>query len=114
MGDLKVLKCLIKIEANVNATNRVHWTALHYASYKGHVEHMRVLLEAQADPNLRENTDGWTSLHWAVQYGYLANVKILVENKADLNLRTYSERMTPLKFAKSQKKWHILDYLKQH
>ncbi|XP_056397969.1 protein phosphatase 1 regulatory subunit 12C isoform X8 [Hyla sarda] len=59
-------------------------SALHVAAAKGYVEVMRLLLQANFDPNVRDK-DGWTPLHAAAHWGVEDACRLLVENFCDMN-----------------------------
>ena len=61
-------------------------TALMAASSEGHVEAVRMLLDAGADPNLRKG-DGATALIMAVSGGNVEIVRMLLDAGADLNVQ---------------------------
>jgi hypothetical protein len=46
-------------------------TALMFASYKGHLEVAKELLDRGADPNMARTDNGFTALMWASQEGHL-------------------------------------------
>ncbi|XP_073427175.1 protein phosphatase 1 regulatory subunit 12C isoform X2 [Dendrobates tinctorius] len=58
--------------------------ALHVAAAKGYVEIMRLLLQANFDPNVRDK-DGWTPLHAAAHWGVEEACRLLVENFCDMS-----------------------------
>jgi Ankyrin repeats (3 copies) len=64
------------IEANTDTHGGM--TALHLASFNGHLEIVKYLLQnGNANVEAKEN-DGWTALHWASRYGNLAILGFLV------------------------------------
>eukprot|EP00041_Stephanoeca_diplocostata_P003320 m.2019 g.2019 ORF g.2019 m.2019 type:complete len:197 (-) comp1423_c0_seq1:140-730(-) len=60
------------------------WTALVYAAYKGHLETVKVLLNAGATVDT-QTRDGYTALLWAAKYGRLEIVKELINAGANIN-----------------------------
>jgi serine/threonine-protein phosphatase 6 regulatory ankyrin repeat subunit B len=60
-----IVRLLLEAGANVNFQNCDGWNALIFASGQGYLEHVRLLLDFGADPNLTSNNgpiNGWTSL----------------------------------------------------
>ena len=73
------------------------WTCVHYAARCNNSEMLRILLEAQADPNLGDS-DGWTPLHNCARNGQRLCAKMLLQHQANLRaLNRYRE--TPLHVA---------------
>ncbi|MEE6482945.1 hypothetical protein FKM82_013388 [Ascaphus truei] len=60
-------------------------SALHVAAAKGYIEVMRLLLQANFDPNVRDK-DGWTPLHAAAHWGVEEACRLLVEHFCDMNV----------------------------
>jgi Ankyrin repeats (3 copies)/Ankyrin repeats (many copies) len=79
--DVSVLRLLLEHGADINVQNRIGWTALHGASYKGALEVVRLLLERGADVEAKDN-DGQTALQVAVRYGREKVVELLREHGA--------------------------------
>ena len=65
----KIIHKIIDHGADMNATNKHHWTALLLACVKKNEHAINVLLNAGADPNIADDTDGDTCLHMAVRQG---------------------------------------------
>ncbi|KAG8434115.1 hypothetical protein GDO86_012476 [Hymenochirus boettgeri] len=59
-------------------------SALHVAAAKGYIEVLRLLLQANFDPNVRDK-DGWTPLHAAAHWGVEEACRLLVEHFCDMN-----------------------------
>ena len=68
---------------NVNLTNGDKETSLHCAAQYGHVEAVQLLLDAGADPNIK-NIREETALDHAAQYGRIATVNILLETHPEM------------------------------
>ncbi|CAE7446632.1 ANK1, partial [Symbiodinium microadriaticum] len=68
-------------------------TPLYESSYWGHLEIVRLLLEAMAEPNLA--TDSGTPLLAASLHGHVESMRLLLEARADVH-RGNSEGKTPL------------------
>lgn len=58
------------------------WTALHYASYRGHLRITELLVKGGAKPD-RTNAAGFTPLFYAAQQGHLEECSLLLELGAD-------------------------------
>ncbi|KDQ07888.1 hypothetical protein BOTBODRAFT_591041 [Botryobasidium botryosum FD-172 SS1] len=61
----EMVDILLHAGADANLQDRTQSTALHHASYKGHVATVRLLLASGADPNIRD-WNGQTALHSAL------------------------------------------------
>jgi ankyrin repeat protein len=89
--------------------------ALALSAQLGHVDVVRLLLDAGEDPN-RYNPDGFhshsTPLHQAVCANHLGVVKLLVERGARLDTRDTIYQGTPLGWAVYCKKPEISEYLR--
>ena len=70
------------------------FSALHIAAMYGHYSVAKLLIEHNADVNLRD-CDGSTPLHIASCYGKVSLIKLLVHSGAKINLRTFN-LSTPL------------------
>ena len=72
---------------------------LHVASRRGHAEVVSLLLQHDADVNLKCTTFGdWTSLHFVSYLGDAKVAQLLLEHGANINAQT-KHHMTPLWFA---------------
>ncbi|KAF5613591.1 ankyrin repeat domain protein [Fusarium subglutinans] len=68
------------------------------AAKYGHINVVRVLVEAkETNINLKDG-EGWTPLMWAINYRHNRIIKLLLEHKAEVNIRDRAG-MTPLHFA---------------
>ncbi len=89
--------------------------ALTLAAQHGHVEIVRLLLDAGEDPN-RYNPEGnhghSTPLHQAVFYGHEDVVRLLVERGARLDIKDTIYEGTPLGWAEYCREAGIADYLR--
>ncbi len=99
-------------EADADTRHR----ALAMAAQNGHVEIVRLLLDAGEDPN-RYNPDGnhahSTPLHQAALAGHDAVVRLLVERGARLDIRDTIYQGTPLGWAEYGGKAAIAEYLRE-
>jgi ankyrin repeat protein len=91
--------------------------ALALVAQHGHVEIVRLLLDAGEDPN-RYNPPGFhghsTPLHQAVCYGREGVVRLLVERKARLDIKDNVYQGTPLDWAKHLAQAGLEGYLREH
>ena len=73
-------------------------TPLHDASYRGHLQICRVLLQHDAPVDSR-NSIGWTPLHLASEKGHHEVARLLLEYHADVNAVDTDFEDTPLHVA---------------
>jgi ankyrin repeat protein len=103
-NDIEMLKIALAGGASArNVTSRYDGTALIAAAHRGHVEAVKVLIEANAPLN-HVNNLGWTALMEAIVLGngganHTAIVKALVEAGADVNIPD-RQGVTPLQHAR--------------
>jgi len=83
-GRLEAVRLLVERGAAVDAFGRgwMTGTAMHSAVSRLHSDIVRLLLEAGANPNVRQSA-GWTPLHSAAANGDLASVDLLLDAGAD-------------------------------
>lgn len=102
-------------ELLVTAGNEDRHRALALAAQHGHVEIVRLLLDAGEDPN-RYNPKNYhghsTPLHQAVWSGHDAVVRLLVERGARLDIRDTIYKGTPLGWAEYGGRKEIAQYLR--
>jgi ankyrin repeat protein len=72
--------------------DRLGWTPLHYAALYGSPEAVRLLLEAGADPNARNNADVTPLIFGAYSF---EKTRLMVEKRADVNAKA-KDGSTPL------------------
>ena len=85
-NDSEALEKLLQQPRDPNAENEEGFTPLHHAAEWGHVELVRLLVEARADIEYKRST-AEPPLHLAAQEGQLDVVRLLVDLGA--NLRNY-------------------------
>ncbi|GAW14689.1 hypothetical protein ANO14919_040920 [Xylariales sp. No.14919] len=76
---------------NVNLGDENGWTVMHSAAMNGHEAIVRLLLDNQARPDVKDTTRR-TPLHWAAEKGYDAVVRLLLGNGADVHADDQDER----------------------
>jgi uncharacterized protein len=95
-GDVAAMRQLIAGGADVRETNRVGWTALHFAAggtpiadqvHRGSPEAAALLLEKGADPNAA-GKQNQRPLLFAAMNGNVETAKVLLDGGADPNART--------------------------
>ncbi len=88
--------------------------ALALAAQLGHVDVVRLLLEAGEDPN-RFNPDGvhshGTPLHQAALAGHLPVVRLLIDRGARTDIKDRLWQGTPLGWAQHSEQTEVADYL---
>jgi ankyrin repeat protein len=91
--------------------------ALALAAQLGHVDVVKILLDAGEDPN-RYNPEGFhshaTPLHQAICANHLNVVKLLVERGARLDIQDTIYQGTALGWAMYCKRFEVADYLRAH
>ena len=114
-GNLKRLNFIAGLGARVNMTGCGEvrcgwkWTALHFASQRGHTECARSLCDRRAMIDAQTES-GCTALHVACWHGHLDVVRLLFERGAQIDLR---DRFggTALVYASTFNKTDIARYL---
>ena len=84
-GNLEAVTDLIAQGVNVNIQNELGETALIEAVNYNHLEVVRILLDANADVNIRKRKRKMNALMIAGSKGYLDVVEILIASNADIN-----------------------------
>ena len=100
IGNIEIVKALIKADADVNQSDNEGTTPLHVAASKGYKDLVKALIGADADVNQSDN-EGTTPLHVAASKGYKDLVKALIGADADVN-QSDNEGKTPLHVAASK------------
>ena len=81
-GDTVAVEAFLKRGMDPNAKSDYGGTALAFASDKGHLEVVRVLLRFKANPNARDSFYQATPITWAVSHEHAAIVKALLDSGA--------------------------------
>ncbi|CAO4373905.1 unnamed protein product [Caenorhabditis nigoni] len=96
VGNTPVAKQLAHLDPDsVDETDNEGWSALLNAAHGGHVDIVRLLIEAGAavdQPDLM----GWSPLMWAVYKNHLDVVDLLINSRAHVNLIDEEDGLTPL------------------
>lgn len=98
-GHFESAEYLVKAGASVNARSRngLQAAPIQSAAAGGHCKIVQMLLEHNADPNIREQGGG-TPLHAAAQNGDVEMIRILLYGGADLTVHN-DDGKTPLDLA---------------
>jgi len=118
--DLAVMAGLGRLDDAIrllpHADSKTKHVALALAAQHGHTDVVRILLDANEDPN-RYNPPGFhahsTPLHQAVWSNHRDVVRLLVERGAALDFRDSIYEGTPLDWAIFGERTEIADYLRQ-
>ena len=99
LGDLKDLRSLIKMGADINQSGEQHGgTPLLIASQEGHLEVVKLLIESGGSVNEADNR-GATPLWIASGAGHLEIVKLLIKSGGSVNQAENTNGITPLYIA---------------
>ena len=85
-GHIEILRLIISYGVDLDAPSRngVTQAPIHMAVGSEQHEAVRVLLEAGADPDVRQKKD-WTALHQAILHEDYRMIEILLAGGADIN-----------------------------
>ena len=109
-GDLVEVEMRLKKPQDPNTALRNGWTGLHVAALNGHLEVVRLLLEAGALPDRDEELDARTPLHMAADHGHLEVVHLLLEARATVD-RAGRTSETPLHLATESEQVAVVQML---
>ncbi|MGV9377155.1 ankyrin repeat domain-containing protein [Nonomuraea sp. NPDC003707] len=116
-GTAEITELLIATKrVDLDSRDKDGVSPLHYASRHGHIDPVRLLLEAGANPNITENY-GFTPLHEAAENGHAEVARVLLTAGADPGrgltkpFESYPVGTTPLDIAQSMGRQTIVDLL---
>jgi len=111
-GKLEVVRAFIEVGGrDLDEKGENGWTALYFAANEGHLDIVKVLVQAGAGVDVTNNY-GNTPLHKAAYSGNLEVCKYLVEDgKASVN-KTADNSLSPLIFATDMNHTAVIAYLK--
>jgi len=89
-ADIALVKRLVGLGADINATSERKATALMAAAKIGHPDIVEFLVLKGADINARNADHNITALIWAANCGHLSIVEFLLEKGADPSIRTFN------------------------
>lgn len=88
-----------RLPQDLESRNYEGLTCLHLAAIGGHIDVLKLLLEAGANINASEGKSGRTVLHLAVDWGNMTMIQFLLScQDIDINARTYAG-LTPILLA---------------
>ena len=109
-GHTSVVQYLLDHGVPVDQRDGEGKSALIHASSGPFPETVKVLLDAGADVNLADQTEGFTALMTAAAEGQLEVVKLLMANGADPTMQDIDQD-TALSFAMKRRQGEVVEYL---
>jgi ankyrin repeat protein len=97
-GDGAMVKKLIKNNPSLTKMPLENWTSLTLAAYNGRSEIVRLLLDAGADMEAKDQVAGETPLHWAAIKGHKDIAEMILSKGAQVDSRD-KWGLTPLQRA---------------
>jgi ankyrin repeat protein len=114
-GHLDIVEWLIDSGSAVDICNNLGSTPLINASWRGHCNMARMLLNRAADVNAKvEKADNRSVLHSASFSGNALLVELLLERGATVNARTSTDKRTPLHWTAQEGHLETLRLLIKH
>lgn len=108
----KIAKILIKSGCNLNVQDRIGFSPLMVAAFKGRERIAYLLLKNRANPDLKMKKYGVTALIIASRYGRVKIVKMLLQHKAKINVKD-SKNLTALDYAKKNNRKNVVKVLRK-
>lgn len=87
-GNDTVVYFLLQNGAKIDAQDNRGWTSLYYATYQGHANVAKMLLDNDADSEIRDHDMGMTPLLIAAREGHEVIFEMLLRHGASLQTRT--------------------------
>lgn len=101
-GNSKDLISALKAGGNINFQQAPGgWTALHYVAHNAPLQHLKMLLDNGANPNITDD-DGNTPCHSAIEGGNTPGVALLIQYGAQLDYKNENQ-LTAYALAKKLK-----------
>ncbi len=98
VADPRIIKALVKAGVNPDSANPEGQTALMVVARSGNIESAKLLLDAGAMVNAREQWGDQTALMWAAAEAHPEMIKLLLDHHADVNahgaIRDWQRRVT--------------------
>ena len=113
-GNHEAVKQHLASGADVNATDMIGRTPLHYASMMGHKEVAELLIANGADVNAKDDVLEFTPLHLTAEYGHKEIAESLIAKGADVNEKQYWLGNTPLDWAIEENHTELANLLRKH
>ncbi len=110
-GNLDKVKYCVNNGITKEAKDNDEWTALHFASWKGHLEIVKYLIDTCHVDTEAKNNLGSTALHYASRNGHLEIVKYLIETCQVDREAKINEGWTALHCATYEGHLEIVKYL---
>ncbi len=85
--DMKHVKKLLELGADINAKDVVGWSLLSHAARHGMTDSAKELLDLGADINTADRGTGWTPLMSAITNGRGETAQLLITEGTDLNVK---------------------------
>lgn len=87
-GRGSLIDLFLKLGLSPNVTDKCGWSPLFYAAYGGHLDAVELLLDAQADVEMKDRENGMTALSWAAWEGHALVVVSLLLRGVQLDSTT--------------------------
>eukprot|EP00746_Dinoflagellata_sp_MGD_P069751 gnl/MRDRNA2_/MRDRNA2_28547_c0_seq1.p1 gnl/MRDRNA2_/MRDRNA2_28547_c0~~gnl/MRDRNA2_/MRDRNA2_28547_c0_seq1.p1 ORF type:complete len:1238 (-),score=248.48 gnl/MRDRNA2_/MRDRNA2_28547_c0_seq1:152-3379(-) len=109
VGNLEMVRHMIKAKSAIHDTNRLGRDLIHLAIFKKQPDVVYTLLNEKCTPNGRDYM-GWTPLHYATNIPDAVLAQILLFSKADANIKAING-LTALEMAKDRHYIQLVEYM---